>query len=347
MRPSKAYFPNWLSLLSAKRAQGTMSRGFALLVVLLAGSAFAQGKVLLFRAIGSTQTVRLSGHVFKYESSGHTTFSRNLRSLLSQGLDGADIEVRFADLSVKTVSDGDGNFEATFTAAKGKPFEPGLQVAEAKASGAPAGAASVEIMADDAPFFVVSDFDDTLVVSEVLNQRKAIANSLFNDARTSKVVEGMPGFMKCLREDKPSPPAFALVSGSPIQYGERVQEFLSIHRFPVMGLYLRDMGPSTLSGYKQPIIRKLLQSIPQSGVMVGDSGEHDPEVYAQMKKEFPAQVKAIFIHDVGRSEDKARFKGMVLFKQPEDAAREAVKLGLMTQECVDGAFVKDEKGGKN
>ena len=40
-------------------------------------------------------------------------------------------------------------------------------------------------------------------------------------------------------------PAFALVSGSPIQFGPRIQSFLAAHRFPPLGLYLRSPAPPT------------------------------------------------------------------------------------------------------
>jgi phosphatidate phosphatase APP1 len=73
-------------------------------------------------------------------------------------------------------------------------------------------------------------------------------------------------------------------------------------------------------------------------VLVGDSGEKDPEVYEQIREEFPGRVKAIYIRDAGRTEDKERFTDMVLFREAGEAAAHAVKSGLADASCVSAAF---------
>jgi phosphatidate phosphatase APP1 len=102
----------------------------------------------------------------------------------------------------------------------------------------------------------------------VLERRKFVENVFAKDELTQPVVPGMSAFYACLRA-KPSKPVFALVSGSPVQYVTRVSRFLQMHDFPVFGLYLRDLGPNTLSDYKQPIIRSLLKSVPGPVVLDG------------------------------------------------------------------------------
>ena len=71
---------------------------------------------------------------------------------------------------------------------------------------------------------------------------------------------------------------------------------------------------------------------------MGDSGEKDPEVYEQIREEFPGRVKAIYIRDAGRTEDTERFTDMVLFKEAREAAAHAVKSGLADAACVAAAF---------
>jgi phosphatidate phosphatase APP1 len=45
-------------------------------------------------------------------------------------------------------------------------------------------------------------------------------------------------------------------------------------------------------------------------VLVGDSGEKDPEVYGQIAREHPAQILRIYIRDVtGDRADDARYRG--------------------------------------
>jgi phosphatidate phosphatase APP1 len=295
----------------------------------------AEGFVLLFPAVGTPKQVTVSGRVFTEEpGKGSSTLSKNLRALLVPNWENADVEVRFEGKSASVKSNHEGGFEATFEG----DFAPGLHDVEAHVKGATVGKASADVLSPAAPFFVVVDFDDTVVISDVLHKGKLLKHALAQDADSQPVVEGMPQMMRCLREDKKDRPVFALVSGSPVQFVPRVAKFLVLHDFPPFGLYLRDIGPGTLSDYKQPIIRALMKSVPNPVVMVGDSGEHDPEVYGQMRGEFPGRVKLVAIHNVGRDEDKNRFKDMVLFKEPRDAMPEFVKQGVVAQSCVDGAF---------
>ncbi len=313
-----------------------------ILVALFASPAWAGAAVLLFPSLGTPGLVTVSGRVLKEApSKGSSTFSRNLRRLTSSNWVGAPVEVRYAGRSAQVTSGHDGNFHVAFPGGE-HPFETGFATAEASVKGADTGIATVHVVPTTAPFFVVSDFDDTLAVTNVIDKAGLVKASLLQDEKTQPVVEGMAAFYGCLEADKLARPGFALVSGSPVQYLGRVREFLGAHRFPPFGVYLRDFGPSTLSNYKQPVIRALLDDLPNDVVLVGDSGEHDPEVYAQLRAEFPARVKAIYIRDAGRS-NEPRFEGMVLFKHPREAALDAVQKGLATASCVEQAFPTVEK----
>jgi phosphatidate phosphatase APP1 len=245
--------------------------------------------------------------------------------------------VRYGGETVNVVSGHEGDFEATFRPKPPKTFEVGIENADASAPGAKGGTVPVEVLAVDAPYFVVSDFDDTVAVSEVLDKGKLLTNALLRDESTQLAVKGMPAFYGCLR-DQPGRPAFALVSGSPVQFAPRIAAFLMKNLYPPMGLYLRELSPGTLSNYKQPVIRVLMKALPNPAVYVGDSGEHDPEVYKQMNAEFPDRVKRIYIRNAGHAEDPKRFEGMFFFNDPKEAALDAVAHGLASKECVSKAF---------
>jgi phosphatidate phosphatase APP1 len=293
--------------------------------------------VALFPAVGTTTHATVSGRVFKsVPHEGSTVLSTNLRRLTTGGWPGATVEVRFEGLSTTVTADHDGDFSATFS---GK-FAPGLLNVEAKAPQCRVGKAAVQVLADDAPFLLVSDFDDTLAITNVLSKRGVLRSSLLESDATQPVVEGMSDLYRCLRAATAQAPGFALVSGSPVQYGGRIAGFLVRHHFPFFGLYLRELSPSTLSGYKQPVIRALLTALPHPAVFVGDSGEHDPEVYRELSAQFPGRVKAIYIRDAGNAAatPAQRYEGMVLFTEPAQAARDAVAKGLADAACVEAAF---------
>lgn len=313
-------------------------RALFLVAAMFGSTAHAGAAVLLFPSLGTPAQLTVSGRVLKEApSKGSSTLSKNVRALASSNWAGAMVEVRYADHSAQVRCDHDGNFRVTFRATE-RPFQVGFGTAEAKVVGGEVALALVDIVAPAAPFFVVSDFDDTLAVTNVVSKPALFKAALMQDETDQPVVPGMAAFYRCLQGDQPARPGFALVSGSPIQYLQRVSQFLKRHGFPAFGIYLRDLGPSTLSNYKQPVIRSLLGELPHPVVFVGDSGERDPEIYRQMRAEFPDRVKAIYIRAAGRTEDSTRFEDMLLFSQPQEAALDAVKKGLANAECVTSAF---------
>lgn len=302
-------------------------------LLLLAVPAWAEPAVLLQPTLGTPSRVTLSGRVLKSApSKGTSVVERNLRLLASNNWEGASVEVAFGGKRTTVTSGHDGDFEATLEAAAGAPFEVGLSSASAHVRGATA-SALVDVVAPAAPFVVISDFDDTLAVTDVVHPRGLLTASLGQDEQTQPVVPGMAGFYRCLRVGHAARPAFMLVSGSPLQYLERVRAFLKRHGFPPFGIALRDLGPATLRDYKQPVIRALLRALPNPVVLVGDSGEHDPEVYQQLRDEFPGRVAAIYIRNAGHTDAPKRFEGMLLFDEPAQALADAVSRGLAKADC--------------
>ena len=306
---------------------------FCALLTLSAAVAFAEPQILLFPGIGRPDQVTVQGRVLKQAPTrGSSTLARNLRRLTAPDWEGAPVELSFHGSTLKTRTRDDGLFEVTFSFAPADGPSPGLGELIARVPGAVA-RGSVRIVDPRAPFLVISDFDDTVAVTHVLDRRRFLDAALLQDARTQPAVPGMSALYQCLVEDREVIAPLAFVSGSPQQYAPRVSAFLQRHGFPLAALYLRDLRPDTLSNYKQPAIRNLLHAVPQKAILIGDSGEHDPEVYAQIRREFPERVLGIYIHDVGRSDDPARFQDMVLFKDADQAARDAVKRGWISEEC--------------
>jgi hypothetical protein len=301
-------------------------------------SAWAGPRVELFPAVGTPRAVVLMGRVVtRAPAADAGPLTRNLERLTSSGQRGVSVELRWAGHAQLVSSGGHGQFSGTFTA-DAEPFPAGPQPAEARVEGAEPATATVDVVDPEAPFFVVSDFDDTIAVTHVLQPGKLLETTLWRDEATQPVVEGMPEFYQCLREVSPASPAFALVSGSPVQYGGRIASFLERHHFPPLGLYLRELRPSTLSNYKQPHIRALLKTLANAVVLIGDSGEKDPEVYAQMREEFKGRVRRIYIRKAGHDTDPRRFRDMLLFETPAQAARDAALHGLASPTCVEKAF---------
>ncbi len=298
--------------------------------------ASADPQVLLFPAIGTPSRVTVSGRVLQHEVTGHSKLSKNLRRLTTGTLAEASVDVRFNGLAQTAITDASGNFSVQFEAGK-VPLPEGLSTAEARcAPGAPA-SASVQVMARDFPLLVISDFDDTLAETHVLDRKKLLQAALLQDETDQPAVPGMAAFLQCLAHNGEKNAGLAVVSGSPTRFAPRVATFLRNNTFPPMALFLRQwkLGlPSDVTAhYKYEPIKHLMDLFSSPVVLIGDSGEQDPEVYARIREEFPTRIRAIYIRDAGNAGDAKRFENMVLFQHPKDALRHAIRLGLAPKDC--------------
>jgi Uncharacterized conserved protein (DUF2183) len=149
---------------------------------------------------------------------------------------------------------------------------------------------------------VVSDIDDTIKNSNVLDRKQLLLNTF---ARPFVVVPGMAERYRNIAKQPGS--AFHYVSGSPHHLYPVIADFLRVGNFPEGTMHLRDLNwRKELFGreggskeHKFETIRQLMQDFPQRKfIFFGDSGEHDPEIYGQLAREFPAQVLEIHIRNV-------------------------------------------------
>lgn len=312
--------------------------------VLLIGSlcfpavSWAKPEVLVLPTLGSPRAVSLAGRVLKEAPSGGGTFTKNVGHLFASKWEGAPVVLSFEGFKVAGVTGEDGSFSGRFEAAAGSPFSPGIHSGFVQVGQERPVVIPVEVVSDAAPFLVISDFDDTVAVTHVTSKRKLLQSALLQDGDSQPAVKGMGAFYTCLTEGKQAQPGVAFVSGSPIQFAPRIRRFLNKNRFPFAALYLREIRLDTLSGYKEPVLRRLLAEFTNPVVLVGDSGERDPEVYTTIRSEFPGRVLEVYIRDAGGDDRPERFDGMVRFKDGRAAAEHAADRGLANRACVEKEF---------
>jgi Uncharacterized conserved protein (DUF2183) len=159
---------------------------------------------------------------------------------------------------------------------------------------------------------VVSDIDDTIKISNVLDRKKLLLSTF------TKPFVAVQGTAERYREiAKQSDSAFHYVSGSPHHLYPVLLGFLRDAGFPDGTMHLRDLNwqtelfrrGSSSEVHKLNSIRKLMRDFPQRQfIFYGDSGERDPEIYGQLAREFPQQVLEIHIRDVTKqTRDDARY----------------------------------------
>jgi len=167
---------------------------------------------------------------------------------------------------------------------------------------------------------VVSDLDDTIKVSQVGEIKELLANTFLRPFRP------VAGMAETYRGWAGAGWGFHYVTASPWQLFPVVEEFLRDQGFPRGSVHMRqvrwiDASVANLfassSEVKRPAIQELFRTYPQRQfVLVGDSGENDPELYGALSRAHPRQVAGIFIRDVGRGTNPERldkaFEGIPL-----------------------------------
>ena len=146
---------------------------------------------------------------------------------------------------------------------------------------------------------VVSDIDDTIKVSAVGDRKELLNNTFLRDFRS---VEGMADVYR-----QWSTASFHYVSSSPWQLFESLHQMNVSHQFPPGTMHLRNfrLRDQLLKKViirrqgKATAIRFLMKNLPERKfILIGDSGEKDPEIYRKVFRKFPDRVKALLIRDI-------------------------------------------------
>lgn len=205
------------------------------------------------------------------------------------------------------------------------------------------------IPSETAEYGVISDVDDTILHTGVASLLKwrVIFNTLFKsvDKRTS--LEGAPELYQKLhlgKSGKNANPMF-YVSNSPWNLYNYLEAFIRNAKFPKGSILLRDFRgpldktPKPEKPHKQHEIRNILKTYPDlKFVLIGDSGEHDVDIYLEVAKEYPEQILAVYLRSVNHKKRVLRVEGVlkqyettpaVLVKKSSFAEEHARKIGLI------------------
>jgi phosphatidate phosphatase APP1 len=155
-----------------------------------------------------------------------------------------------------------------------------------------------------ARYGVISDMDDTVLQSEVTSFLRAARMVLLENARTRLPFAGVAAFYRALHHGVGGArnPIF-YVSSSPWNLYDVIGGFLEAQEIPAGPLLLRDwdLRLSLLrnEAHKSSHIREILETYPSLPfILVGDSAQEDPEIYARLVAEHPERILAVYIRNV-------------------------------------------------
>lgn len=159
------------------------------------------------------------------------------------------------------------------------------------------------LMPGPADFAIISDIDDTIVQTGATSLLRMVRSVLLQNAAMRPPFEGVADLYRALHRDRN--PIF-YVSSSPWNLYELLHDFMDLSRIPHGPMFLQDWGidEQTLitaahETHKLAQIQLLLEYYPDLPfVLIGDSGQHDPEIYLQVIRTHGSRIKAVFIRDV-------------------------------------------------
>jgi phosphatidate phosphatase APP1 len=156
--------------------------------------------------------------------------------------------------------------------------------------------ARVLVPSSKARFGVISDIDDTIVRTHVTSRVRMLLTVALTNARTRKPFAGAAAFYRALHAGVN--PVF-YVSKSPWNLYPVLSEYLATQGLPEGPLLLRDFGLRMQRKHKEGCIEAILGAYPRLPfVLIGDSGEKDPEIYADVVRRHPRRIRAIYIRSV-------------------------------------------------
>jgi phosphatidate phosphatase APP1 len=269
---------------------------------------------------------------------------RSLRSFVTDELPDVPLRVSVAGASVEVATDAEGYFVTRLRPEPGRltsPWTTGTVelVGEYRGlTGPHTTSVDVRVAGPDARLGILSDIDDTILETGVQRVGRMIHQTLTGSALTRTPFPGAAALYRDLAAGVN--PVF-YVSSSPWNLHAFLLAFLRHRDFPVGSLLLRDLlGTTAGREHKAGRIREILDLHPRlKFVLIGDSGEEDPAIYADIVREYPGRVLAVYIREVRLDPGDGRVEKVagtwandvpfVLAADTDAVRRHATELGLL------------------
>lgn len=290
-------------------------------------------------AFGNEETVFVKGRVIEAYRQSKPSSRKNplvnvlatIRRYAGSSVEGAEVEVCYQDLRTTATSDSEGIFEVTFqeitpliTDHEHITFK--LQPAQGLVPEKESKKVRVMRYSSDYPLGVISDIDDTILISHATQIGRKFWLSVSKNAYTRRPFPGVSELYDILSNSGDNPVFY--VSSSDWSLADLIKDFLNYRKIPQGPLLLKDLHINLRnvwkSGggshqHKEEKITLLLKLYPgMKFVLIGDSGQHDPEIYASIIKRNPGRVLGVYIRQINDNNPDRKAQ-MIQSISPEQA----------------------------
>lgn len=326
-------------------------------------------QIAAYRGYETPESVRIFGRVLANKPGGGPldddgwweNLVNTYRRWESDEVPFTEVVVRYGDKEIRTNTDDEGYYHVDFPT--GATNRAGLVW---KTASARSGSGDDEIHAvhdvmavsPGAEYGIISDLDDTVIHTGITSLLLAARLTFLENAKTRKPLDGVAELYAALQHGNsgtPTNPIF-YVSSSPWNLHDLLEDFLRLNDIPAGPILLRDVGIDRSKfikekghGHKADKALHLIDAFPSLPfILIGDSGQEDPAIYAEIVKERPGRVKAIYIRDVDPDADseldlaarshvnKVEVLGvpMVFAADSRAMSEHAASLGLITERKI-------------
>ena len=302
------------------------------------------------------------------DSSRWRNLSDTYKRFVSDKVPNARLRVRYPGGEAEVQADAQGYFRARLELPE--PVPAGwckvtytLNAPQRKGVEAATAQGLVLIPESGAQFGVISDIDDTVVQTDVTRWLRVAGAVLFGNAHTRLPFRGVAAFYRALESGTTGTrnPLF-YVSSSPWNLYDLLLEFLTLGQIPLGPLSLRDwrggtgeLFPSEHGGFKQGEIRRILDTFPDLPfILIGDSGEEDPEIYGDIVDSYPGRILGVYIRNVSGEARRGAVETLAQRVQEEGskliladdtlaAAQHAVSEGWIREHALEAVRAEKER----
>ena len=272
-------------------------------------------QTVAYQGYGSTGWVRVLGRILltkkpapgssaEHAARNGTQNVRGWRAFTSVPVQFTDVEITIGDVVTRVKADRGGLIDTVVDVQ----LSPGWHTAVLRAEGTEPVEALIRVIAPDVKFGIVSDIDDTVMVTALPRPFLALWNTFVLSERARMATPGMAVLLDRLTVEHPDAPVIYL-STDPWNAAPTLARFLNRNMYPPGALLLTDWGLTQdrwfRSGqeHKHRNLERLAKEFPDMRwLLIGDNGQHDEQIYSGFAREHADKVAAIAIRQLSISE---------------------------------------------
>ena len=263
--------------------------------------------VIPYTGYGSPGWIRVLCRVVLTRGEGavnRVTKVRGWRSFFSIPVDDVAVTIAAGGIEYSLTADRGGVIDARLDVA----LDPGWHDITIRVGDGETVTAPIFVIDPHGEFGIISDIDDTVMVTLLPRPFLAAWNTFVLDEHARRPVPGMAVLYERLVRSRPNTPVIYLSTGA-WNVAPTLNRFMERNLYPPGPLLLTDWGPTHdrwfRSGrlHKQQSLERIASELPNiKWLLIGDDGQHDEELYAEFAEKHPNNVSAIAIRQLSTGE---------------------------------------------